>query len=67
MKTQGMGFCEWYSNYLPGQFADVEVYQLASGGIAGAEGAVTLAIKGMPDQVEKAMAAVVSVHGESPF
>lgn len=49
------------------QFADVEVYQLASGGIAGAEGSVTLAIQGTPEQVEKAMAAVAEVYGEPPF
>lgn len=49
------------------QFADVEVYQLASGGIAGAEGAVMLAVKGAPEEVEKALAAVSSVHGEPSF
>jgi hypothetical protein len=49
------------------QFADVEVYQLASGGIAGAEGSVMLAVKGAPEEVEKALAAVSAVHGEPPF
>ncbi len=49
------------------QFAEVEVYQLASGGISGAEGAVTLAVKGLPEEVEKAMNAIRAVHGESAF
>lgn len=49
------------------QFADVEVYQLASGGIAGAEGSVMLAVKGASEEVEKALAAVSAVHGEPPF
>lgn len=49
------------------QFADVEVYQLASGGISGAEGAVTLAIKGLPKEVEKALDKVRTVHGEPAF
>jgi hypothetical protein len=49
------------------QFADVEVYQFASGGISGAEGAVTLAIKGLPKEVEKALDKVRTVHGEPPY
>lgn len=49
------------------QFADVEVYQLASGGMSGAEGAVMLAIKGAVSEVEKALVAVRSVQGESAF
>lgn len=49
------------------QFADVDVYQLASGGISGAEGAVMLAINGSAEEVEKALAAVQSVRGESAF
>ena len=49
------------------QFADVQVYQLAAGGIAGAEGAVTLAIKGTAGEVEKAVAAVTAVHGEPAY
>lgn len=49
------------------QFADVEVYQLASGGIVGAEGSVMLAVKGAPEEVEKALSAVSAVHGEPPF
>lgn len=48
-------------------FADVEVYQLASGGISGAEGAVTLAVKGSSEEVKKAVVAVQSVHMEPPF
>ena len=49
------------------QFADVEVYPLASGGIAGAEGAVMLAVKGSPVEVEKALTAVEAVLGEPAF
>lgn len=49
------------------QFADVEVYQLASGGIAGAEGGIMLALKGDPAEVEKAVAAVGAVQGEPAF
>lgn len=49
------------------QFADVDVYQLASGGISGAEGGIMLAVKGDPAEVEKAVAAVNAVHGEPPF
>ncbi len=49
------------------QFANVDVYQLASGGIAGAEGAVTLAIKGSPEEVKKALAAVSTVLGEPVY
>ncbi|MBL7016389.1 MAG: hypothetical protein ISR84_02405 [Kiritimatiellales bacterium] len=49
------------------QIAEVEVYQLASGGIAGAEGAVTLALKGAAEEVEKALAAVSAAQGEPPF
>ncbi|QHI70614.1 hypothetical protein [Tichowtungia aerotolerans] len=49
------------------QFADVDVYQIASGGISGAEGAVTLAIKGTPSEVKKALNAVQAVYGESVF
>jgi len=49
------------------QFAEVEVYQLASGGIAGAEGAVTLALEGTPDAVATALEVVASIQGEPPF
>jgi hypothetical protein len=49
------------------QFADVEVYQLASGGISGAEGSVMLAVKGSTAEVEKALKAVRSVLGEPTF
>ena len=49
------------------QFADVEVYPLAAGGICGAEGAVSLAVKGDPVEVEKALTAVKAVQGEPGF
>jgi hypothetical protein len=47
------------------QFANVEVCQIASGGIAGAEGAITLTIKGDQDAVACALAAVESVRGNT--
>ena len=49
------------------QFADVEPLHLASGGIGGAEGAVTINIRGSKEEVEKALAAVQSIQGEKPF
>ncbi len=49
------------------QFADVDVVHLASGGIGGAEGAVTLCIRGSRDEVEKALAVVRSIQGEPPY
>lgn len=49
------------------QFADVEVLHLASGGIGGAEGAVTLVIYGNEADVNKAIAIVESVQGEPGF
>lgn len=49
------------------QFADVEAIHMASGGIGGAEGAVTICIRGSKEEVEKAVAVVKSVQGEKPF
>ena len=44
-----------------------EVVQTAAGGIAGAEGAVRLLIKGNEDQVRQARALIADVQGERPF
>lgn len=49
------------------QFADVEIMHLASGGIGGAEGAVTLVIFGNETEVKKALDVVESVQGETEF
>lgn len=49
------------------QFAEVTVRRVAAGGIAGAEGAVTLLVAGRPEEVEKAVQAAASVHGEPPY
>ncbi len=49
------------------QMADVEVEHLASGGIGGAEGAVSLAIFGTKEEVKKALEAIKKVQGEPPF
>lgn len=44
-----------------------EVVQTAAGGIAGAEGAVRLLIKGGKDQIKSARALIADVQGERPF
>lgn len=49
------------------QFADVEAFHMASGGVGGAEGAVTLLIRGSKDEVQKALQLVESVQGEKAF
>lgn len=49
------------------QFADVEAIHMASGGVGGAEGAVTLLIRGNKDEVLKALQVVESVQGEKAF
>lgn len=49
------------------EFADVDIYQLAMGGVNGAEGGVSLMVCGSKEQVDKAVAVVDSVHGEKPF
>ena len=47
--------------------ADVSAFQIAAGGINGAEGAVTLVFRGTRANVEKALKLVESVQGEPPF
>ena len=49
------------------QFADVDPVHISSGGIGGAEGAVTICIRGKQDEVAKALEIIRSVHGEPPF
>lgn len=49
------------------QFADVEVLHIASGGIGGAEGAVTIAIRGEQMEVKKALELIHSIQGEPPY
>ncbi|HKK81014.1 MAG TPA: hypothetical protein VJ909_02125 [Prolixibacteraceae bacterium] len=49
------------------QFADVDVFQIGAGGIAGAEGAVVLAIRGEENEVNKALKIIEEVHGEPAF
>jgi len=47
--------------------ASVAVFQAASGGIGGAEGAVRLICRGSRKQVEKALEIVSEIQGEPPF
>jgi hypothetical protein len=47
--------------------AGVDVVQSAAGGLAGAEGAVWLALRGTPDQIDAAKKVIDTVHGEPPF
>lgn len=49
------------------QFADVDVYETACGGIGGQEGGRWLAVEGSRNQVLKAMKVVEEVCGEPPF
>ncbi len=49
------------------EFADVDVYQVAMGGIGGAEGGVSLMVCGSKSEVDKAIAAASQVHGEERF
>lgn len=49
------------------QFADVDPVHISSGGIGGAEGAVTICIRGKQDEVSKALEVIRSVQGEPPF
>lgn len=46
---------------------DVTVVPIASGGVNGAEGAITLSICGDTNKVEKALQVVTSVKGEKPL
>jgi len=47
--------------------AGVSVFQAASGGIGGAEGAVRLVLRGTRNQVEAALRLVEGIQGEPPF
>jgi hypothetical protein len=47
--------------------AGVEAFPIASGGISGREGGITLVIAGTMEQVDKALEAVAKVRGEKPF
>jgi hypothetical protein len=47
--------------------AGVEAVPMAAGGIAGAEGAVWLLLRGSTDQVDKALAVMDGIWGEPPF
>ncbi|NDV81146.1 hypothetical protein [Bacteroides sp. 51] len=48
-------------------FANVEVIHIASGGIGGAEGAVTLLIRGEEEEISKVAKVLEEVQGEAPF
>jgi len=48
-------------------FADVSVFEMAAGGIGGAEGSVRLVIRGRKAEVKKALKMIESVHGEPAF
>jgi len=45
----------------------VEAMQCAAGGLAGAEGAVRLVLRGTPEQISAAGELIESIHGEPPF
>ncbi len=45
----------------------VEAMQCAAGGLAGAEGAVRLVLRGTPEQIGAAGNLIESIHGEPPF
>jgi len=47
--------------------ADVSAFQVAAGGIGGAEGSVRLLCRGTREQVEKALKIVERIQGEPPF
>ena len=49
------------------QFADVEVLHIASGGIGGAEGAVSLGVFGSEIEVAKALEFIKSIKGEPAY
>jgi hypothetical protein len=49
------------------QFADVDVIHVSSGGIGGAEGGVTLSIRGERKEVEKALEKIRSIQGEPAY
>jgi len=47
--------------------ADVDVAQMAAGGVGGAEGSVRLLIEGTPDQIAKAESILNEIYGEKAF
>jgi hypothetical protein len=49
------------------QFANIEAIHYGSGGIGGAEGAVSILIRGTETEVNKALAVIEDVQGEPPF
>ena len=49
------------------QFAKVEILQIAAGGLNGAEGAVTLNIRGTEEEVAKVQALLSDIQGEKAF
>lgn len=49
------------------QFADVDVVQVAAGGIAGAEGSVRLQFDGQKDQIQRVEALLEGIWGEPAF
>ena len=48
-------------------FGNVNVIPYASGGIAGSEGGISLAVYGPPAEVEKVMTIISEIQGEPPF
>lgn len=49
------------------QFAKIEAIHYGSGGIGGAEGAVSILLRGSENEVNKALAVIEDIQGESPF
>lgn len=49
------------------QFANVEAFHMASGGVGGAEGAVTILMRGNKDEVLKALQVIETIQGEKAF
>ncbi len=49
------------------EFANVDIFPVANGGVAGAEGGVSLLLCGSVAEVQKATQAAESVLGEAPF
>ncbi len=49
------------------QFADIEVIHYGSGGIGGAEGAVSLLFRGTEAEINKALKVIESIQGEEPY
>lgn len=49
------------------EFADIDVFVTAKGGVAGAEGGVSLLLCGTEDEVEKALSVIEQVIGEPEF